>query len=182
MTLEQDRRLMVTLATRLWRTPVSLKDIIAKLAPDNAKLFHDDPDAARRPMLERLAKNREAFNDPSKRVRGRWFEIGNNSMVAFTPTRPDGQPIVIDGQSVTFWSASDFPSILDAFEAAIRNGEIDDQLDGATPAGASLPTRDLKKAGKRAPRSDAGQKREWSQERRDKFAATIAARNALNRT
>jgi hypothetical protein len=156
--------------------PVSLKDIIAKLSPDNAKLYHDDPDAARRPILERLAKNREAFVDPSKRVRGRWFDIGNNQMVAFTPIRPDGQPIVIDGQSVTFWSAADFLGILDAFEAAIRNGEIDDQLEGNTPAGASLPTRDLKKAGKRAPRSDAGQKREWTEERRARFAATIAAR------
>jgi hypothetical protein len=158
--------------------PVSLKDIIAKLSPDNAKLFHDDPDAARRPMLERLAKNREAFLDPSKRVRGRWFEIGNNSMVAFSPQRPDGQPIVIDGQSVTFWKADEFPGVLDSFEAAIAAGEIDAQLESNTPAGASLPARELKAAKKRAPRSDAGQKREWTPERRERFAATIAARNA----
>jgi hypothetical protein len=157
---------------------VSLKDIIAKLSPDNAKLFHDDPDAARRPMLERLAKNREGFNDPSKRVRGRWFEIGNNQVVAFSPTRPDGQPIVIDGQSVTFWKADEFPGILDAFEAAIVAGEIDDQLEGSTPAGASLPARELKAPKKRAARSDAGQTREWSDERRAKFAATIAARKS----
>ena len=156
---------------------MALADIIAKLSPDNAKLFHHDPDANRRPVLERLAKNREAFNDPSKKVRGRWFEIGNNQVVAFTPTRPDGQPIVIDGQSVTFWKADEFPGILDAFEAAIKAGEIDDQLEGSTPAGASLPTRQLTKKA-RKPRSDAGGSREWSEERRAKFAETIAARKA----
>lgn len=160
---------------------MALKDIIAKISPDNARLFHHDADANRRATLERLAKNREAFNDPSKRVRGRWFEIGNNQMVAFSPTRPDGQPIVIDGQSVTFWAAADFPGILDAFEAAINAGEIDDQLEGSTPAGASLPARELKKPKTRAPRSDAGQKREWTPERRAKFAETIAARNAAKK-
>jgi len=158
---------------------VALKDIIAKLSPDNEKLFHHDPEAERRPILERIAKNREAFADPSKKVRGgRWFEIGNNSMVAFTPTRADGQPIVIDGQSVTFWSSAEFPSILDAFEAAVRAGEIDDQLDGSTPAGASLPARELKKPRQRARRADAGVSRAWSDERRAKFAQTIAARKA----
>lgn len=157
---------------------MALKDIIAKLTPENEKLFHDDPEAARRPMLDRLAKNRAAFNDPSQKVRGKWFTIGNNQMVSFTPTRPDGQPIVIDGQSVTFWKADEFPLILDAFEAAIIAGELDSQLEGNTPAGASLPARELKTPRKRAPRSDAGQKREWSEERRAKFAATIAARKA----
>lgn len=158
---------------------MALKDITAKLSPDNEKLFHHDPDANRQPVLERIVKNREAFADPSKKVRGgKWFEIGNNAMVAFTPTRPDGQPIVIDGQSVTFWSSEDFPSILDAFEAAVRAGEIDDQLEGSTPAGASLPARELVKPRKRAQRSDAGTSRGWSDERRAKFAKTIAARKA----
>jgi len=157
---------------------MALKDIIAKLSPDNEKLFHHDPDALRQAMLDRLVKNRDAFNDPSKRVRGRWYEIGHSQVVAFSPTRPDGQPIVIDGQSVTFWKADEFPGILDAFEAAIVAGEIDDQLEGSTPAGASLPARELKAPKKRAARSDAGQKREWTPERRERFAATIAARNA----
>ncbi|RYE94105.1 MAG: hypothetical protein EOO77_44625, partial [Oxalobacteraceae bacterium] len=160
---------------------MALKDIIAKLSPENEKLFHHDPNAARRPMLERLAKNREAFSDPSKKVRGgKWFTVGNASMVAFTPTRPDGQPIIIDGKSVTFWPASDFPGILDAFEAAIVAGELDDQLEGTTPAGASLPERELTKPTRqRAKRADAGAKREWSPERRAKFAASIAARRSV---
>lgn len=157
---------------------MALKDIIAKLSPDNEKLFHHDPEANRRPVLERIAKNREAFADRSRKVRGKWFEIGNNAMVAFTPTRPDGQPIVIDGQSVTFWSSAEFPSILDAFEAAVRAGEIDDQLEGSTPAGASLPARELKTPRKRAQRADAGLKRGWTDERRARFAETIAARKA----
>ncbi|SFP96702.1 hypothetical protein [Sphingomonas rubra] len=162
---------------------MALKDIIAKLSPDNEKLFHHDPDAERRPVLERIAKNREAFADPSTKVRGgKWFEIGNNSVVAFTPTRADGQPIVIDGKSVTFWSSTEFPAILDAFEAAVRAGEIDDQLAGSTPAGASLPTRELKNPRQRAKRSDAGVSRGWSDERRARFAETIAARKVAKDT
>ena len=158
---------------------MALEDIIAKLSPDNEKLFHHDPDANRRPVLERIAKNREAFADASKKVRGgKWFEIGNNRMVAFTPTRPDGQPIVIDGRSVSFWSSEEFPSILDAFEAAVRAGEIDDQLEGSTPAGASLPGRELKKPRQRSQRADAGASRGWSEERRARFAETIASRKA----
>ena len=63
----------VTSGLTNWRSKVALKDIIAKLSPDNEKLFHHDPEAQRRPVLERIAKNREAFADPSKKVRGgRW--------------------------------------------------------------------------------------------------------------
>ncbi|RYF03800.1 MAG: hypothetical protein EOO77_30505 [Oxalobacteraceae bacterium] len=91
---------------------MALKDIIAKLSPDNEKLFHHDPDALRLPVLERIAKNRDAFADPAKKVRGgKWFTVGNNSMVAFTPTRPDGQPIVIDGKSADDQKVTDCPSI-----------------------------------------------------------------------
>ena len=44
--------------------------------------------------------------------------------MAFTPTRQDGQPIVIDGQSVIFRSSEELSSILNAFEAAVRAGRI----------------------------------------------------------
>ena len=47
-----------------------------------------------------------------------------------------------------------------------------------TPAGASLPARDLKKPRQRAKRADSGVSRAWSDERRAKFAETIAARKA----
>ena len=104
---------------------MALTDIIAKLSPNNDKSFHHDPDACRRPVLERIARNRMAFADASKKVRGgKWFDIGNNKMVALTPTRQEGQPIVIDGQSVTFRSSEEISSNLDAFEAAVRAGPI----------------------------------------------------------
>ena len=44
--------------------------------------------------------------------------------MAFTPTRQDGRPIVIDGQSVTFRSSEELSSILDAFQVAVRAGSI----------------------------------------------------------
>ena len=63
---------------------MALTDIIAKLSPNNDKSFHHDPDACRRPVLERIAKNRMAFADASKKVRGgKWFDIGNSKKVAY---------------------------------------------------------------------------------------------------
>ena len=153
---------------------MALKDIIARFSPDAEKLFHHDPDASRRPVLDKIAKTREAFADPSKRAQKKWFTIGNNNIVAFEPKRADGQPIVIDGKSVTFWKADEFPAILDSFEAAVRAGEIDDQLEGGTPAGASLPEKTLRKPRQKREGGGSG----WSEERRAKFAATVAARNA----
>jgi hypothetical protein len=104
-----------------------------------------NPDAERSAMLDRLRQARSAFDmDQSTQAGGQWLARDDAGRVAFTPTRPDGQPMVIGGQSVTIWQVEELPAVLDAFEAAITSGELDPQLTGSTPAGHSLPLGHLK--------------------------------------
>lgn len=103
-----------------------------------------NPASERSAMIDKLRHARTAFDmDQSTQAGGQWLAQDNAGLVAFTPTRPDGQPMVIDGKSVTFWQAEDLPVMLDAFEAAINAGELDPQLIGSTPAGHSLPLERL---------------------------------------
>ncbi len=95
-------------------------------------------------MIDKLRHDRTAFDtDQSTQAGGQWLAQDEAGLVAFTPTRPNGQPMVIDGNSVTFWQAEDLPVMLDAFEAAINAGALDPQLIGSTPAGHSLPLERL---------------------------------------
>jgi hypothetical protein len=103
-----------------------------------------DPTAERSALLDKLRQARTAFDmNQSTQAGGQWLAAGDAGRVAFTPTRPDGQPMVIGGQSVTFWQVEELPAVLDAFEAAIHAGELDPQLTGSTPAGHSLPLERL---------------------------------------
>jgi len=103
-----------------------------------------DPNAERAAMLDKLRHARTAFDmNQSTQAGGQWLARDEAGRVAFTPTRPDGQPMVIGGQSVTIWQVEELPAVLDAFEAAIKSGELDPQLTGSTPAGHSLPLERL---------------------------------------
>lgn len=118
---------------------MSLKDVITSVTGEPA-----DPEAARRPVLDEIARNREAFaHRRGDAPADAWFSTGEPGMIGFAPRRPDGQPIVVGGQSITFWDEGEFPRVLDAFEAALRDGELDGELTGATPAGSSLPLERL---------------------------------------
>jgi len=105
-----------------------------------------DPVPARLAMLGKLRQARETYREDreaSDHPGGHWITADENGRIAFAPTRPDGQPLVIGGQSVTFWEAATLGPMLDAFEAAINAGELDPQLTGPTPAGHSLPLERL---------------------------------------
>ena len=116
---------------------MSLKDVVEKAVGIEAA----DPEQARRDMLHRLDRTRQAFMDQQESALGSgWITRAEAGRVAFTPTRPDGQPLVIGGQSVNFWEESDVPAVLDAFARAISSGELDPQLVGSTPAGQAFPT------------------------------------------
>lgn len=120
---------------------MSLKDVL-----DSAnRELHPNPELAHRAMLDELDRTRDAFAARERQGAGHgWFTVDTAGRVAFTPTRPDGQPIIIGGQANSFWTLGEFPAVLDAFEQAIRAGELDDQLVTETPAGKSLPLDHLK--------------------------------------
>ena len=124
---------------------MSLKDLVegaASAVGSVAAVAADPADAntERSALLDKLRRARTAFDmNQSTQAGGQWLAGDDAGRVAFTPTRPDGQPMVIGGQAVTFWQVEDLPAVLDAFEAAINAGELDPQLTGSTPAGHSLP-------------------------------------------
>jgi len=139
---------------------MSLKDIVDNTAAavgSVAAAAADpvDANAERSALLTELRQARTAFDmNPSKPAGGRWLAADGAGRVAFTPMRPDGQPMVIGGQSVTFWQAEALPAMLDAFEAAINAGELDPQLTGSTPAGHSLPLERLANTSPQRPTPD----------------------------
>jgi hypothetical protein len=128
---------------------MSLKDLVdgaASAAGSVAALGADPADSAaeRSALLDKVRQARTAFDmKQSTQTGGQWLAADDAGRVAFTPTRPDGQPMVIGGQAVTFWKIEELPAMLDAFEAAINAGELDPQLTGSTPAGHSLPLERL---------------------------------------
>ena len=128
---------------------MSLKDLVdgaAKAVGSVAAVAADpvDPSAERSALIDKLRQARTAFDlNQSTQADGQWLAAEDAGLVAFTPTRPDGQAMVIDGKSVTFWQVEDLPAMLDAFEAAVDAGELDPQLIGSTPAGHSLPLERL---------------------------------------
>ena len=114
---------------------MSLKDVVNTMVG----AVTIDPEAARSAMLDKLRQARTAFDmKQSSQAGGQWLAEDDNGRVAFSPTRPDGQPLVINGQSVTFWQRDQVPAFLQAFEDAITRGDLDPQLTGPTPAGHSL--------------------------------------------
>jgi hypothetical protein len=128
---------------------MSLKDLVegAASAVGNVAAVAADPVAPtteRSALIDKLRHARAAFDmNQSTKAGGQWLAADDAGGVAFTPTRPDGQPMVIGGQSVTFWRIEELPAVLEAFEVAINAGELDPQLTGSTPAGHSLPLERL---------------------------------------
>jgi hypothetical protein len=119
---------------------MSLKGVIEEVAAAATT----DPAAERRAMLDKLQQARQAYDEQRHdQPGGRWISDDEAGRVAFAPTRPDGQQLVIGGQAVTFWQRSELPAVLDAFAEAIAAGELDPQLTGSTPAGHSLPRERL---------------------------------------
>ena len=99
-------------------------------------------------MIDKLRHARHAFAaDRHDGPCGRWLTTDGPDRVAFSPTRPDGQQLVIGGTSVTFWHREELPAMLDAFEAAIAAGELVGQLTASTPAGHSLARERIAPAG-----------------------------------
>jgi hypothetical protein len=119
---------------------MSLKDVVNDIVGGAS----GDPAAERTAMLDKLHHARQAFAEGRHDLPGsRWITTDGPERVAFAPTRPDGQQLVIGGQAVSFWHPSELPAVLNAFEAAITGGELDPQLVGNTPAGHSLPLERL---------------------------------------
>lgn len=156
---------------------MALKDIIDRIDTKFEKLFHEkpfDPVAARKPLLAKIEATKTQFTsaEPVK-GRGKWYKVGENSTVAFSPTLPTGHPLLIDGKSTTFWPSAEFPMVLDLLVKAVNKGDVDDQLTREGTPGDSV---EIKTPRKRA--ASTGDRAGWTPERRERFAQSVAARKA----
>ena len=154
---------------------MALKDMLALM--DNAleSVFHKkeyDPAKDRQWVVDRITKASTQFaSTESTRGGGaRWWKLGNG-VVAFSPTRRDGAPLIINGQSTNFIPSERFEEFLRTMAIAVTGGEFDAELSAESTAGKTVKIKTP-----RAPSSGGG--KGWSEGRKAKFAATIAARNA----
>ena len=141
-----------------------------------------DPTKDRAYVLKWIARTRAHLNQ-TEPVKGRKWAQFANGVMAFTPTRPDGGPLEINGTTTVFVPVDRAADFLDHFAEAVNAGEFDHALAtngiGTTQHVSDAPARKARKPRdpNAAPRYAEGS-RSWSPERRAKFAETIAARNA----
>lgn len=113
---------------------MALKNLLGFLDNGLEGVFHrdgaaaqHDAEAARDYVLRGIERTREDFS-AGRRIDGsRWIQVQNGA-VAFTPTRPDGGPIEINGVTTNFIAAERFPDFLTHFADAVRAGEFDHAL------------------------------------------------------
>ena len=163
---------------------MALKDVFSlfdsKLA-DTFNLKAYDPAPDREKLVKRLQATKAKFLQ-TEPVRGRKdFSVSNN-VVAFSPTLPGGSPMILSGQTTNYIPGERFPEVIDKLVAAVDAGELDKELEAASK-GDSLTgsTPEMPKVRRpRAPRDPhASAKVGWTDERRARFAASIAARKAV---
>lgn len=148
----------------------TLHDLFNKVAPDPAK--------RRAPFLKAIDKALAQHGD-GKQPRGpKAFWSANNGVVKITPNIA-GHPVKIGGKDYLTVPAERFRDAMTSLRAAVEAGELDDALvvddGGTTPPHGGSPMRAPRKA--RDPGAG-GASRAWSDERRARFAQTIAARRA----
>jgi hypothetical protein len=129
-----------------------------------------DPAKDRAWIVGRLESTKTQYG-ATETTRGggaKWWKLANG-VVAFSPVRKDGAPLVINGQTTLFIPSEHFVTFVDHMIAAVNGGEFDKELSSDTTNGTTVKIKTP-----RAPSSGAG--KGWSDARRERFAASIAAR------
>lgn len=109
---------------------MALKDLFGFLDNGLEGAFRGDPhdaERARDHVLRGIERTREDFAHNERVDGSRWIAV-QNGVVAFTPTRPDGGPIEINGVTTNFISVERFPDFLTHLADAVRAGEFDHAL------------------------------------------------------
>lgn len=131
-----------------------------------------DPTKARKPLLKGIENAKKQFENGQTKAPNRWWKV-SNGVVALT-VKVGGDTFDINGVATNHMPQERFPEFLDKFKAAVEAGEFDEELASKGNGDAKVV---IPKA--RKPRSDSGTGgRGWSDERRARFAETIAARKA----
>ena len=131
-----------------------------------------DPAKDRGWLVGRLEASKTQFGS-TETTRGggaKWWKLANG-VVAFSPTRPDKMPLVVNGQTTLFIPSEHFVTFVDHMIEAVNDGEFDKELTSDTTNGTTVKIRTPRTA-------SAGGGKGWSDERRAKFAKTVEARKA----
>lgn len=139
---------------------MALKEFLAFVDDKLEKVFSEkkpDPAKAREPAIKAVDLTLKQWGQ-TEPVRGRKYFKVNNSVVAFTP------PFTIGGKTTVHLPSERFPDALKALRASIEAGELDDEL--------------VSGAGKSGGSSRGGSGKGWTEERRARYQASVAARKA----
>lgn len=131
-----------------------------------------DPAKDRGWVVSRLETSKTQFGS-TETTRGggaKWWKLANG-VVAFSPTRPDKMPLVVNGQTTLFIPSEHFVTFVDHMIEAVNAGEFDKELTSDNTAGTTVKIKTPRTA-------SAGGGKGWSDERRAAFAETIRQRNA----
>ncbi len=133
-----------------------------------------DPSKDRAWLVSRLDTTKTQFTATESGRGGgaKWWKL-SNGVVAFSPVRRDGAGLVINGQTTNFIPCERFLDFIANMREAVEAGEFDGELTSDATAGQTVKVKTP-----RTPRASSGGGAGWSEERRRKFAESIAARNA----
>lgn len=130
------------------------------------------PDRDRAWLVSRLQATKTQFSaTETTRGGGRKLWVLSNGVIAFSPVRKDGAPLIVNGQTTLFIPAEHFVTFVDHMIEAVESGEFDKELSNETTSGTTVKIKSPRTA-------SAGGGAGWSDERRAKFAKTVEARKA----
>jgi hypothetical protein len=138
-----------------------------------------DPAKDRAWVVARLDATKTQFTSTEGgRGGGRKMWVLSNGVVAFSPVRSDKQPLIVNGQTTNYIPSERFVEFVDAMIAAVNNGDFDNEFQADTTNGTTVAVKTPRKARTASASGGEGGGSGWSEERRRKFAESIAARNA----
>jgi hypothetical protein len=155
---------------------MALKDTFANFFDNTglAEVFSRpayDAEKARKPLLKGIDNAKKQFESGQTKAPNRWWKV-SNGVVALT-VKVNGDTFDINGVATNHMPQERFPEFLAKFKSAVEAGEFDEELKNHGNGDAKVH---IAKA-PRKPRTD-GAGAGWSEERRQRFAASIAARKA----
>lgn len=161
---------------------MALADLFALVDDKLKDVFHKvtyDPTKDRDKMVKRIDDTKGKFiaTEPAKGKKD--FSI-SNGVVEYRPTLPGGGPLVLEKRDVNYVPSERFVDFLTILRAEVAEGRLDKEIEAAATKTTASLTRHAAKTGSdvASTRTYSGNKAGWSDERRERFAASIAARKA----
>jgi hypothetical protein len=155
-----------------------LEKLHALIDPKLEETFNQkayDPAKDRQWVVSRLESAKTQFaSTEGGRGGGRKMWKLANGVVAFSPVRRDGMSLVVNGQTTVFIPSERFNDFLNAMVEAVNAGEFDKELIADATTGTTVKVASKPRAARASSVGGAG----WSDERRARFEASIAARKA----